>query len=120
MRACQFCRLIFLKGDALADEVQCLLDGVALGVLLPQQSGECVSEGIGVTVGRLRRILDGLEPCAFLQLRRCFIPRGIVGLHEAGKGVGIGNPAMTLKYYVKGRKTSEDAAIAIERVYTAS
>ena len=29
-------------------------------------------------------------------------------------------PAMTLKYYVKGRKTSEDAAIAIERVYTAS
>ena len=29
-------------------------------------------------------------------------------------------PAMTLKYYVKGRKTSEDAAIAIELVYTAS
>ena len=27
---------------------------------------------------------------------------------------------MPLKYYVKGRKTSEDAAIAIERVYTAS
>lgn len=38
----------------------------------------------------------------------------------AQKEAGHTTPAMTLKYYVKGRKTSEDAAIAIERVYTAS
>ena len=38
----------------------------------------------------------------------------------AQKEAGHTTPAMTLKYYVKGRKTSEDTAIAIERVYTAS
>lgn len=38
----------------------------------------------------------------------------------AQKEAGHTTPAMTLKYYVKGRKTSEDAAIAIERAYTAS
>ena len=81
------------RQDALADEVQCLLDGIALGVLLPQQPGKCVSEGIGVTVGRLRRVLDGLEPGTLLQLRGGFVPRGVVGLHEAGKGVGVGEGA---------------------------
>lgn len=38
----------------------------------------------------------------------------------AQKEAGHTTPTMTLKYYVKGRKTSEDAAIAIERAYTAS
>lgn len=33
---------------------------------------------------------------------------------------GHTTPAMTLKYYVKGRKTSEQAAAAIQRIYTAS
>ena len=42
-------------------------------------------------------------------------------INLAQKEAGHTTPAMTLKYYdVKGRKTSGDAAIAIERVYTAS
>ena len=41
-------------------------------------------------------------------------------INLAQKEAGHTTPAMTLKYYAKGRKASEDAAIAIERVYTAS
>ena len=42
-------------------------------------------------------------------------------INLAQKETGHTTPAMTLKYYdVKGCKTSGDAAIAIERVYTAS
>lgn len=42
-------------------------------------------------------------------------------INLAQKEAGHTTPAMTLKYYdAKGRKTSGDAAIAIERVYTAS
>ena len=38
----------------------------------------------------------------------------------AQKEAGHTTPAMTLKYYAKGRKTSEQAAAAIQRIYTAS
>ena len=72
---------------------------------------------------RIKRDLEFEENITPIRFRTTFL----TDLYEqtgdiklAQKEAGHTTPAMTLKYYVKGRKTSEDAAIAIERVYTAS